>query len=571
MERKAWRISIFSVVFIVVGALCVQGGLVAHWALDEDPGTSGLNSILDSGPSELYHGTPTFVEAPPVTFEQPGAADYTGTCAAFTGAAGIDVPYDPEINPESFTFCAWVLLETVGGYQSVVTSRHDNFPDLAGYILYCDPNGNWTFWTGRQGGWDGLAGGPALVGEWTHLAIVFDADTGTKSIYINGVGVSDTTQQYVPNQVRDLHLGSGGDFGTQYVFHGSIDDAALWSVALTEEQIVQVMEEGAGSVSEDMVAYWKLDEPADVSGAGAVVDSTGNGHDGDLPPPPFEPGSPGATENTGTSICFSNASIDVIYAPELNPESFTLALWAKPQVTAGFQSAVTNRYDINTGEETQGFVLYNDNNGNWAFWTGIGPTLGNPPWAVLAGPPVEVDAWQHVAISFDADTGTKAMYVNGELVASTTDQPYVPNTFRDLHIGGGGDMGDQYRFVGCLDDVALWDEALTAEQIQDVMENGITGGQPPAEVFVRGEANDDGQVNIADAIFILTFLFGGGEAPPCPDAADANDDGALNVADAIKLLGHLFGGEGPLPEPAGACGADPTGDSLEACNYTHCP
>jgi len=91
------------------------------------------------------------------------------------------------------------------------------------------------------------------------------------------------------------------------------------------------------------------------------------------------------------------------------------------------------------------------------------------------------------------------------------------------------------------------------------------------ESFSRGDANDDGNRNIADAIFILGYLFAGGDAPRCPDAADANDDGNLNIADAISVLGHLFGGTGPLPAPFPGCGSDPTGDTLGPCVTANCP
>ncbi len=91
------------------------------------------------------------------------------------------------------------------------------------------------------------------------------------------------------------------------------------------------------------------------------------------------------------------------------------------------------------------------------------------------------------------------------------------------------------------------------------------------EMFVRGDVNDDGTLNIADPISLLGYLFGGQPAPGCPDAADGNDDGALNIADAIAILGHLFGGTGPLPAPFPECGSDTVQDSLPACTYKHCP
>ncbi len=105
------------------------------------------------------------------------------------------------------------------------------------------------------------------------------------------------------------------------------------------------------------------------------------------------------------------------------------------------------------------------------------------------------------------------------------------------------------------------------EEGGDSCEVTIGGG---GALFVRGDVNDDGQINIADPIALLGYLFGGEAAPGCEDTGDANDDGALNIADAVTILGHLFGGTGNLPAPFPACGTDPTEDSLTTCVYTHC-
>ena len=45
------------------------------------------------------------------------------------------------------------------------------------------------------------------------------------------------------------------------------------------------------------------------------------------------------------------------------------------------------------------------------------------------------------------------------------------------------------------------------------------------------------------------MIFTGGTIP-CDNAADSNDDGTLNIADAIALLGYLFNGATPPPPPA---------------------
>jgi hypothetical protein len=81
--------------------------------------------------------------------------------------------------------------------------------------------------------------------------------------------------------------------------------------------------------------------------------------------------------------------------------------------------------------------------------------------------------------------------------------------------------------------------------------------------FIRGDANNDGALNIADAIFVLAMLFSGGPPAPCPDAADVNDDGAINIADAIYALSFLFTpGGSPPPAPHPLAGLDPTPDVM---------
>ncbi|MEM7262873.1 MAG: hypothetical protein AAF488_12850 [Planctomycetota bacterium] len=88
--------------------------------------------------------------------------------------------------------------------------------------------------------------------------------------------------------------------------------------------------------------------------------------------------------------------------------------------------------------------------------------------------------------------------------------------------------------------------------------------------FVRGDANQDGVVEISDPVWMLEELFLGGPASPCGSASDANDDGIHDVSDVLAVLNAVFIGPDPLPEPSAACGSDPTPDSLE-CAAPICP
>ena len=88
--------------------------------------------------------------------------------------------------------------------------------------------------------------------------------------------------------------------------------------------------------------------------------------------------------------------------------------------------------------------------------------------------------------------------------------------------------------------------------------------------FRRGDANDDTVVDMSDPIRVLTHLFLGGEPTNCPSAFDGDDSGEVNLADAIFLLGFLFL-QGALPPDPGPreCGRDPTPDTL-VCLGTRC-
>ena len=78
------------------------------------------------------------------------------------------------------------------------------------------------------------------------------------------------------------------------------------------------------------------------------------------------------------------------------------------------------------------------------------------------------------------------------------------------------------------------------------------------------------RADLSDAIALLRYLFERGIAPGCEKAADANDDGKLNITDAVRILLYLFAGGVPLPEPLSRCGRDPTEDRLGCEAFAPC-
>lgn len=99
---------------------------------------------------------------------------------------------------------------------------------------------------------------------------------------------------------------------------------------------------------------------------------------------------------------------------------------------------------------------------------------------------------------------------------------------------------------------------------------GIATVPAPGVDFIRGDANGDGKVSLADALFIYRYLFDRGPAPECLSAADANNstgsegdtgDWSIDVADIAAIHSHLIRGY-VFPEPFPEPGPDPTPDPV---------
>lgn len=94
-----------------------------------------------------------------------------------------------------------------------------------------------------------------------------------------------------------------------------------------------------------------------------------------------------------------------------------------------------------------------------------------------------------------------------------------------------------YTGGGTLDSVEVADfyDALIPTEIQ------INEGEPAC-----GDINYDSEINIADLVYLIGYIFKGGAPPYSLTAADVNCDGKINITDIIYLVEYLFRG-GPIP------------------------
>lgn len=89
-------------------------------------------------------------------------------------------------------------------------------------------------------------------------------------------------------------------------------------------------------------------------------------------------------------------------------------------------------------------------------------------------------------------------------------------------------------------------------------------------VFLRGDSNGDGGLDVSDPIQKLNYLFGSGIVG-CESALDFNDDGLINLADVVGSLAFVFEGLNSPVAPFPNCGSDSTADSLSCSSQAGCP
>lgn len=103
-------------------------------------------------------------------------------------------------------------------------------------------------------------------------------------------------------------------------------------------------------------------------------------------------------------------------------------------------------------------------------------------------------------------------------------------------------------------------EPVTVDLTIDVVVDGI---------FLRGDADGNLRLDLADAINNLVFMTNACPdcpIPLCPKALDVNDNGMIDLGDAIQLLNFLYIGGSPPAAPFPDPGVDPTPDGLDCFN-----
>lgn len=179
-------------------------------------------------------------------------------------------------------------------------------------------------------------------------------------------------------------------------------------------------------------------------------------------------------------------------APSLNVglgAGFSIELWIRP-------TSLTNLRPLaewgNNGTEVH---LFASTDGSGRLYANIVDTNGINH-GFTATSPLTLNEWQHVALTFDKASGAARLFRNGVQIGQSTIANITPRTISDFYIGSRPLY--PYSFAGGMDEVSLFNRALSAAELQSIYQAGACGkadGMPEGTPTLTVRAGADATVN----------------------------------------------------------------------------
>jgi hypothetical protein len=426
LVRRPWNLlgAIIFFLILAAGAPALAQSLEAHWKLNESSGTSASDSS-GSGHTGTVTGTTSWVSA----MCNNGFSFNGSTKIQTSGLLG---------NPANITVMAWANLTNADTSGAEIISLGDCF------ILRLDESGitKGIYYNGSSWISVNINQNYESTG-WHHFAIVFDDSGNTFKLYVDGaLAASTATSSSIlySGLGTNTVIGRHGNGNTSMDFTGTIDDVRVYDYALSASDIQDIYSK---------IGHWKLDESSGTSAS----DSSMYGRTGTV---------------TGTSTWAAavinngftfNGSTKIQASGLLgSPSSFTIAAWAN------LTTADTNGSEIISLGDRVYLRLDEAGVAKIAFYNGS--SFVTASYAVAY-----VDTgWHHFAGVFSNSGDTLKLYVDGVQVASTSTTSNVSyfGAGSNTVIGRHGNSGTNNDFTGSIDDVQVYNRALSASEVAEL-------------------------------------------------------------------------------------------------------
>jgi parallel beta-helix repeat protein len=220
-----------------------------------------------------------------------------------------------------------------------------------------------------------------------------------------------------------------------------------------------------GQLPAGALAFWRFDETQGDS----FNDASGNGNTGTPINGPAHVSARDPSRGNAISFDGTDDQVRITRTPTLEPEKITLAAWVKLAVgisQAKWATIVKKSYADDSPPIFSSYYLgFSPDSPNvLSFFTGHANGADDQ---LDAPAPLPTGQWIHVAATYDPAAGQKILYVNGLPVASRSlKRPIEYDTTKagDLYLGH--DAGPGEVLAGALDDVGIWDRALSPSDVQ---------------------------------------------------------------------------------------------------------
>jgi len=507
MERTAKILAVVGLLVLCGSALAADGNEpIAHWKFDETSGTTAYDSS-GNGNDGILIGEPKWIGGiidGALSFD--GVNDYVscGTGPAITGTG-------------PFAVSAWVKTDASKG-QAVLTQRSESSAN-GSYGLCVLADGRVQSHT-YNGGYGVLFKSDVTVndGLWHHIAVVRTNSTDGE-IYVDGsLSGSDSGPARSLNNVP-VWIGGPG-FTVPVKFNGLIDDVRIYDRALSAEEVQQLYQEGLPElvgleitgpeeVAEDFQAQYKAIAYYDNNSTKNVTDEAqwsvepneiasinSNGlltteeiyileEDITIHAQYTEDTNTVETEKavsvfaicpTGNALSFDGVDdyVDMGSAASLELGSFTISAWIKPDDVSSRQQIAGKLGNEPVHNRGYGYSLEVLDGKASLLIDPAGCCNGNP---IKSETSLEVGKWYFVAGTYDGSTGT--IYVDGQ--PENSDSWTLGAYYTNFYIGARrSDYHSAFydHFSGVIDEVRVYDRALSPEEIQANMHILLSGDEP---------------------------------------------------------------------------------------------
>ena len=354
------------------------------------------------------------------------------------------------------------------------------------------------------------------VGRWHHLGMTFDDSTDTLTLYVDGVPVA--VGIVILSIVYDDHplvIGADMDDDKQARwFPGAIDEVRVWNVARTPDQMREGVFRIPAANEIGLVASYSFEQ----SSLASVLDSSSNLNHGTLTsngpvyvdssikklgevPSPSGLVSWWSADGHANDLVAGNngaSSLGSSFTPSVVGLGFffdgrdghvriadaadgsldingdiTIDAWINPTSIAGQRTIVQKRPA--TGNNDVAYGLFLESDGRLAFTS---RQNGGEFRVVYSNATITTNVWSHIAVTIRGTT--LEFYINGFSVAVLPFPFLRPSTNGPMTIGSTiVDGTNLHNFQGGIDEVQLFNRALTSEEIRSIARADRAGQRKP--------------------------------------------------------------------------------------------